>query len=113
MKTISIPPADRDEELNRKNIKFEREMRKIHEGILHASPKKRVHEAALERLRGPGPFDDSIEYRLAELKHLESEPEHRRTGGRRQRNRRTGLDQLMSAGPWGIAAKVGLQRGGA
>lgn len=75
MKTISIPPADRDEELNRKNIRFEREMREMHKELLNASPKKRAHEAALERLRGPGPFDDSIEYRLAELRHLESEPE--------------------------------------
>ena len=102
MKTISIPPADRDEELNRKNIKFEREMRKMHEGILHASPKKRAHEAAIERLRGPGPFDDSIEYRLAELKHLEQEPEHQRRKGRRCRNKRGNVNQIMSAGPWGL-----------
>ena len=50
-------------------------MREIHEGIMNASPKKKVHEAALERLMGQGPFDDSIEYRLAELKQIDSEPE--------------------------------------
>ena len=50
-------------------------MRELHKEILNASPKKRPHEAAIERLRGPGPFDDSIEYRLAELRHLDSEPD--------------------------------------
>jgi hypothetical protein len=77
-------------------------MRELHKDILDASPKKRPHEAAIERLRGPGPFDDSIEYRLAELRHLDSELESGPSYTGKQRRRRGNVEALWSAGAWGL-----------
>jgi len=82
---MKVPPADKDEALNRSNIKIEE---RLGGRLDYASPKKRHHEVEIERKRGKGPNSD---YKLEDIsmvilpkKKLKKSPTRRQSSHKNQ-----------------------------
>jgi len=68
LKKIRVPPADKDEKLNRKNTILQSSIKKNRDQTI--SPKKRYHELQLEREGSP----NQVSFKLDEIRNIELYP---------------------------------------
>lgn len=67
MKKIRVPPADKDEKLNRKNTVLQSSIKHNLSENQTISPKKRYHEIQLENSGSP----NEVRFKLDEIRNIE------------------------------------------